>query len=383
MDNDEDYIDLFKKRFEFYKKKNDEEFKFAFDIDFKTMMLDLNVEPKPENYLSTDAMQFMKQIMDKCGPFDLSTSSGFHKMKRRVQLFTHPDKNRPESIYHGEFVKYFEAHKQWEERGTLISVRETEDRARKTTSMPTITNENTPPSINQRDLDGRGALLQHQRDLDGRGALLQHQQISASFINPTPHIVDIMEDICVDGPKELPVENVDPTVFIQFVSKSPQLSQPDTCTLSKKRPSYEITTLDKFPKKPKHEDMEVVDDDINQTKIDCQVKSNPKRKRKENPQWKQFIKKLFEYCLEKNTMEIKCITDVYSKSLFEIVPKNVIDKNKAIRTCQQQFKNNILDPKKTNQFYLKGYGIIEQVLTKKGKNNKISYRIIEMHLVKK
>ena len=61
--------------------------------------------PHPAGHLSQGAQQLMSQL----GPFEPLTAEGLGKMRRRLRLFTHPDKKRPESCFYDEFSSYFDA----------------------------------------------------------------------------------------------------------------------------------------------------------------------------------------------------------------------------------------------------------------------------------
>lgn len=50
-----------------------------------------------------------KNLLTQLGPFDPSTKKGWSRMKRTLFLYTHPDKQRPESQFHDEINRYIEA----------------------------------------------------------------------------------------------------------------------------------------------------------------------------------------------------------------------------------------------------------------------------------
>ena len=61
--------------------------------------------PHPAEHLSQGAQQLMSHL----GPFEPLTAEGLGKMRRKIRLFTHPDKKRPESCFYDEFSSYFDA----------------------------------------------------------------------------------------------------------------------------------------------------------------------------------------------------------------------------------------------------------------------------------
>ena len=342
-------------------------------------------KPILETFLSKDAMHFVEHH----GPFDLTTSTGVSKFKRKIMLITHPDKQRPECIYHDELSSFFEAYKKWE------------NDLDETRKNPFDWSEILPqPSVPQQPQQQQSQSQQPQQPQQQ-----QHDSPSrptASFTD-IYHRVDLIEDICIDDTKDLTTcvslreSNTNLDAIVPLPSFPQQSSTSSICKdsrkKSKKRHQAQVTSLDRFSKKPRQDD----DDDFHQdkkvedtrVKIECKTMEVQKKKAKlainvkktkTDPNWLKLAKSFIQYAKEKNVQGEFRVTDIYDTvfRLYDVKGNTYADKKHEVRNWQTRLKT-LLKKQPLCQLMIDGHGTMEQILTKKneGKNNSIRYRVVQ------
>lgn len=357
-------------------------------------------EPKLEAFLSESALKMVKEQ----GPFDLTTPVGLGKFKRKILLITHPDKQRPESIYHTEFSNFFEAHKKWQNE--IDDIRAGKDLAGDGATeylffadpvipvmpldrpviklmlplqLPSITTDSMPQL--------QKVIKSTQKTLEAAQKIEQKfVQPVSSFIDEHPRCTNLIEDMCVDDTNEscLIVDfdqsarldvNLPPLVKVQKKK-------------SKKRHSSNVVPLDTFSKKSLHsvkdndfKTLRIRDDEfdsdekVHSTQVKIECKTMDVKNPESEPKWLKLAKLLIRYAKERDVRGEFNITPVYDFIFkIECMDNNKVSR-KTVRTWQQALQK-LLSKRTMSQLHIEGHGIIEQILTKKnGVGNHIRYRI--------
>lgn len=357
-----------------------------------------SAKPTLDAFLSPGALEFLK----KNEPFDLSTSAGVSKFKRRILLQTHPDKQQPEHIYHNEFNNFFEAYKKWTyDLDVLRSSTEP------TISIPSFPAQMLAETTVQQPMQQNVPIISitipstvlPTTFLTAQNENLSHHSSKpiTSFIDKRPRVVDVVEDICIDSTTDLcdirnlddmQIENVEAFIPFPTLVSPVNPSLPISRKKSKKQHHVNVTPLDTFSKKQRHTfDQEVSDDDFHldekvvspPVKIEC--KTLESKKFKDDTNWIKLAKLLIQYAKENNIQNKFVITEAYDFILETTLVEgsNYAKKTHRIRNWQQGLKTQMLKFP-LYRFRVDGCGTIEQILIKKkeGGSDKIYYQLVDM-----